>query len=539
MADRTHDSLDDDAGSADGASLRRLALLNEIVRIAMQDLDLGPMLQRITDALARAFSWEFVACVGIDHDRGRFVCHAVTTTLPTTIHAGYTRALGSGVVGQVAVSGEPVLLDDVREARNYVETTPEVLAEVCYPIKHDGRVVALLNLESTRVGAFAGQLPLLEAIAEQVAGAIANARLYETLHRRADQLQMMSEITKAALEAVEISAILDRVAGYVHENFDLAVTSFLLANDDASGFTLAARRGMMPVESGTVSWPASVGIVGRAMRTAQRQLVFDVQRDPDYFLVDPSVVAEYAIPAIFQGKILGVLNVECRDIETLSRDNLLALDMLVDQVAGAIYLAKTNRRLEVTSRALEESNRKLHEANAELQRLSTIDPLTGIANRRRLDEALELEWRRAVRSATPLSLMMIDVDHFKAYNDAYGHQRGDECLARVAAALAGHVNRAGDLLARYGGEEFALVTTADAAGTRRLAGVILHDVAKLVIEHEQAPLTGHVTISIGVATMVPEASVDPSELVTRADRALYAAKKQGRNRVVAFDELAR
>lgn len=513
-----------------GGDATKLSLLSELARIATQDLDLDAMLQRITDALAHALGWELVACVGIDLERDRFVCHALTTSLPTEIHPGYSRAIGSGVVGEVARSGEPALLDDVRGAANYVETTEGVLAEICVPIKHQGRVVALLNAESTRLGAFHGQLPLVEAIAGQVAGAIASARLHETLNRRAEQLQMMSELSRAALDAVEIGAILDRVTAYVHSRFGFAVTSFFLASDDAREFTLASRQGAGPAGPEPLTCPATVGIVGRAMRTRTRQLVLDVTRDADYLQVDEHVVAECAIPALFRGGVLGVLNVESHDAEALSRETLTALEMLVDQVAGAIYLAAANRRLEATSRALEESNRRLHEAVAELERLSTIDPLTGVANRRRLDHVLSLEWRRAARSEAPLSLLMIDIDHFKAYNDRYGHQQGDACLARVANAVASQANRAAELLARYGGEEFALVAATDGAGAASLAAKLREVVESLAIEHEGAD-SGRVTISVGVASMVPTGGCDPSELVARADQALYEAKRRGRNRV--------
>ncbi|MFA6955013.1 MAG: sensor domain-containing diguanylate cyclase [Thermoanaerobaculia bacterium] len=526
----------DEPATGDAA---QFALLNEIVRIAMQDLRLEAMLQRITDALARSFSWQFVACVGTDLDRNRFVCHALTTSLETEINVGYSRPIGSGVVGQVARSGEPIVIDDVRESPIYVETTKDVCSEICVPVKHAGRVVAILNIEDTRQAAFHGKLPLLEAIAAQVGGAIASARLHESLRRRADQVEMISELSRLALQAVEISAILDRVTRFVHERFDLVVTSFLLADETRSSFTLASRQGTAPVESGTTTWPASVGIVGRALRSGERQLVLDVRRDPDYFPIDEAVVAEYVIPAMFQGQLLGVLNLESRAIDTFSRENLLVFDMLVDHVAGAVYLASMNRRLGETSRALEEANRLLQGANDELHRLSTTDPLTGVANRRRLDEQLDAEWRRASRNGAPLTVMMIDVDHFKAFNDRYGHQRGDECLARVARALGSQVHRAGELLARYGGEEFALLTVVDPAAARVLAERLREEVERLAIDHAGAPGVGHVTVSIGVATVVPSQAENHAGLVASADLALYAAKSAGRNLVVFADSQAR
>lgn len=166
---------------------RRLAVLNEVARIATEGTDLSASLSAITALLSETFGWEFVACVSIDHERGRFRCEAVTSRVPTEVRPGYGRPLGSGVVGLVAARGEPILLDDVRTYPDYVETLPGALSELCVPVRHRGEVIAVLNLESTREAAFHDQLPLLENVARQVAGAIhlaqTNDRLLEANRR--------------------------------------------------------------------------------------------------------------------------------------------------------------------------------------------------------------------------------------------------------------------------------------------------------------------------------------------------------------------
>lgn len=355
------------------SSARHSAILHDIARIATEDLELQPMLQRITDTVAQRFGWEFVALVRIEPEGGRFVCEAVSTRLATEVRVGYSRELGSGVVGEVAASGRPILLDDVRECANYVETLPGARSEVCVPVRHRGQVVALLNVESPRLAAFRGQLPLLETVAEQVAGAIANARLH---HR-------LSE-------------------------------------------------------------------------------------------------------------------------------------------AGA---------------ALAESNRRLRAANQELQRLSLQDPLTGIANRRHFDQALEREWRRGVRQRSPLALVLLDIDAFKQFNDSRGHVEGDRCLRAVGALLAGGVQRAGDLAARYGGEEFAvLLAGCDALQAEALAESLRARIEALRIAHPASAVRPWVTASAGVAAVVPATDQGAASLTTMADRALYAAKRAGRNRVVRAGE---
>jgi diguanylate cyclase (GGDEF)-like protein/PAS domain S-box-containing protein len=331
---------------------KRFEVLSEISRIALEDLEYRPMLQRICDTLARAFGWEFVAFISIVPDRGCFVCEALTSTRPTPIHVGYERELGDGVVGQVAATGKPILLDDVSGFPAYVPTLPGVRSELCVPVHHKGCDLAVLNIESTRLAAFHHQLPFLTKVAEQVAGALASARLYEEVRQRAT--------------------------------------------------------------------------------------------------------------------------------------------------------------------------------------LALVDGLTGIANRRQLDAELEREWRRGHRSDTPLSLVLLDIDGFKAFNDRYGHPAGDGCLRQVAAALADVPRRAADLVARYGGEEFAIVLPElDAAGAESIAEAARATVEALAIPHATSPAAPVVTVSAGAATRWPARGGSAMALVAAADRALYLAKRQGRNRVQA------
>jgi diguanylate cyclase (GGDEF)-like protein len=162
------------------------------------------------------------------------------------------------------------------------------------------------------------------------------------------------------------------------------------------------------------------------------------------------------------------------------------------------------------------------------------DGLTGIANRRRFERALDMEWRRARRGQSPLALIMADLDAFKAYNDALGHQAGDDCLRQVAAVLARQAVRPADLVARYGGEEFVVVLPdTDLTSARHLAEQMRAAVERLALEHPAAQTTGRVTLSLGVAALVPFGNASPGELIGRADRALYLAKHAGGNRVVA------
>jgi diguanylate cyclase (GGDEF)-like protein len=173
---------------------------------------------------------------------------------------------------------------------------------------------------------------------------------------------------------------------------------------------------------------------------------------------------------------------------------------------------------------------QLEKLNAELSAISLTDALTGVANRRHFDDMLHKEWNRAMRSASPLCLLMIDIDHFKTFNDQYGHLAGDSCLRDVAQLVQASVLRAGDVVCRYGGEEFAVILPETVAEKAALVATrIMDGLQHLAREHQASPL-GIVTVSIGIASSVPPLGGEPSALVLAADTALYRAKHAGRAR---------
>jgi diguanylate cyclase (GGDEF)-like protein len=174
---------------------------------------------------------------------------------------------------------------------------------------------------------------------------------------------------------------------------------------------------------------------------------------------------------------------------------------------------------------------KLQEAYNAVEALAVTDALTGLANRRRFDQYLASEWRRSMRDHQPLSMLMLDVDKFKAYNDTYGHQRGDSCLKQIAEACMDVVSRPGDLVARFGGEEFVVILpNTESEGAMAVAGEICEALRSRRLPHSgNAP--GIVTISAGCATLVPKFGKHAPDLIEMADQALYSAKNNGRNQV--------
>jgi diguanylate cyclase (GGDEF)-like protein/PAS domain S-box-containing protein len=192
------------------------------------------------------------------------------------------------------------------------------------------------------------------------------------------------------------------------------------------------------------------------------------------------------------------------------------MQQLADQLAIAIQQS--------------ELYRKLQQANRELEQISTTDALTGLANRRRFDHYLRQEWHRLAREAAPITLILADVDHFKLYNDTYGHSAGDTCLARVAQVIQRCARRPGDLAARYGGEEFAIVLPRTVTvGAIQMIERIRQSLTRLQIDHATSPVDSHITLSFGIACVRAQPDDGPLSLINLADQALYKAKARGRN----------
>lgn len=218
-----------------------------------------------------------------------------------------------------------------------------------------------------------------------------------------------------------------------------------------------------------------------------------------------------------------------------ANDYLVKLPDNIELVARIRYHSRSYMTLlqrDAAYRALRVSQQQLLDTNLVLQRLMNSDGLTGLSNRRHFDEYLELEWRRAMRDQAQLSLLMIDVDFFKTYNDSFGHVEGDEALRKVAAAIREASSRPSDLPARYGGEEFALVLPNTSPGGARLVAEKLRlAVEALKIPHIAPAEGASLTISIGLSTMTPVQGTDCRQLIMAADKGLYTAKNNGRNQV--------
>jgi diguanylate cyclase (GGDEF)-like protein len=286
----------------------------------------------------------------------------------------------------------------------------------------------------------------------------------------------------------------------------------------------AAERGLVPLSAFRF-----------AQRSGEPLLVDDASGD-DRFARDPYFAgldhcSLLVVPVLSQGTLRAILFLENRLTRSaFSTERLDAVKLIVGQLAvsidNALLYASLEKKVTDRTEALAETNRRL-------EVLSLTDPLTALANRRRFAEVLDAEWARARRTQRSIGIAMIDIDHFKLYNDHYGHLAGDACLCRVATAISDSVRQATDLVARYGGEEFSVILPeANRAAVLSMAERARAAVVALNEPHERSG-RGIVTVSIGVAAIVPTAAERSQELIGHADAALYEAKRKGRNQVMS------
>jgi diguanylate cyclase (GGDEF)-like protein len=269
----------------------------------------------------------------------------------------------------------------------------------------------------------------------------------------------------------------------------------------------------------------------------------------DVYLEQNTPRSILCLPILNQGKLVALLYLENNiTAGVFTPERLELLKLLCAQAAISLVNARLYTQAQAYAKELKEANtlladyntnlektvaertEELQKANQKLLELATSDGLTHIPNRRLFDQTFQKEWKRHIREQEPLSIILIDIDYFKHYNDYYGHLRGDDCLYRVAQAISQVPKRAADLVARYGGEEFAIIlpNTLE-AGAKEVAEVVRNSVLSLEIPHAQSDVSDFVSLSLGIATVVPNNQYSAEDLLAQADHALYQAKKLGRN----------
>ncbi|HET7931984.1 MAG TPA: sensor domain-containing diguanylate cyclase [Rhodanobacteraceae bacterium] len=340
--------------------------------------------------------------------------------------------------------------------------------------------------------------------------------------RRALLTEILAQVSHAAMQGDSLDTVLKSIVDCVAGRLPVTIASIILLNESRTHFVEEVWSGQISLElPASLPWPVDLGAAGRCVQTGQSQLIADVNADPDYVPGNLAVRSEYLVPIRHRKRLHGVLNLESTRSDFFTPEVCAVFEAIAEQIAGAIHM--TRLVLE-----LEDANRKLRE-------LSLRDGLTGIANRRCFDERLAADWERYLHDGKPLALLMVDVDCFKALNDALGHLQGDECLRELATLCGRSVRGESDLVARYGGEEIVIILPGcNQDNAVRVAEDLRKRVEKLAMPHPDSLAGPCVTVSIGVGVAPAGARLASADVViAAAEDAMYAAKARGRNRVVA------
>lgn len=339
--------------------------------------------------------------------------------------------------------------------------------------------------------------------------------------RHAMLTEILAQVSHEALQGDTLEAVLRAIVDCITRRLPVTIASIILLNEAGTHFVQEVWSGRMDLElPGGMPSPVTLGAAGRCARSGSTQLITDVKADPDYVPGSTEVSSEYLIPIRHRQRLHGVLNLESTCGDFFTQEVCKVFDAIAEQIAGAIHVTRLVRELEL-------ANRKLRE-------ISMIDGLTGIANRRCFDQRLAEVWNRHARTGESLALLMVDVDHFKALNDASGHLHGDECLREIARLCSESVRDDGDLVARYGGEELAVLLP----GCELTHAVVVAEALRIAVRarampHPDSQVAPCVTVSIGVSAVRPDSRRSPDVLISAADAALYDAKANGRDSVMA------
>lgn len=361
-------------------------------------------------------------------------------------------------------------------------------------------------------------------------------RAEEALRQQNERELLMATITQHIRQSLDLGEVLSTTVNEVRQFLQADRVMIVRFNPCTGCLCAAPATGAVTVESVAPNCKPMLGETlekfcfdefyleayqHRAIRPIADVLAADLPQYQIDLLAQFDVRAYLVVPLVQGEDLWGLLMAhQCTPRQWMQLEVEL-LSSLATQLAIAIKQAELYQQLQA--------------ANLKLERLATLDELTQLANRRRFDQYLEMEWRRQTREQTPLSLILCDIDSFKSYNDTYGHPGGDECLRQVARAIGNAVDRPADLVARYGGEEFAVILPNTAIqGAVLVAEHIQLKIAALQLPHAGSQVSQYVTVSLGVASIVPASELVASILISAADQALYQAKRLGRDRIQVY-----
>jgi diguanylate cyclase (GGDEF)-like protein len=486
----------------------QLQLLAEVGRLVTDSLDEKEILERTLEAIVKQYGYAEVA-ISLLVAENMLEVAAISGTQDFGYRPGYQQDMESGIIGHVAKTRSAYLARDVSQDPYYFSSAVREGSAIGVPMLDKEHLLGVIYVESAEMNELNDDdLQTLQTLANQVATSVQKTRLYARTQEHLHVMTILQSISHTVSSSLELDRILNNVLQLLKDSFGYTYASIYLFDGDV--LHMGAQLGY-PEDRLIPEISISEGVIGRAARIQETQFIRDVSLDSDFLRASYDVRSEIAVPLLKEDNVLGVLNVESgHDLLTENDVNML------NALAGSVAIAIDNARL-----------------HAEVKRMAMTDAISGLANRRAFDEILEAELTRASRYHHTLSLIILDLDSFKEYNDKWGHPAGDVRLREVANLLRLNV-RDPDVAARYGGEEFAIILPdTSKAGAIKLAERLRYSAEESAphLNGESNPVPGY-TISLGVATY-PEDATSIEDLLLMADNAELMAKRLGKNRVYA------
>ena len=422
------------------------------------------------------------------------------------------KSLPGSIVNHIINTSDYLCLENPSKVGNFTRDSylksHQPSSIICYPLINQGVLVGIVYLEnhsSTNTCSLSSRLEVLQLLSGQAAIALTNAKLYH-------QIKENKELLKQFLEAMPIGvAVIEKNGQPYYTNqkaqqiLGKGVLSDLKINEISSNNNIykTGTNKIYPNDQ----LPILRALTGEICSNDQIEIHHDNKIIP---------LESWGIPIYDK---LGQVQFA-----------MTAFYDITQHLQAQKVLKKYNEHLE---KEVKKRTTELEKANKQLHLLVNLDSLTQIPNRRRFDEYLKLEWQRHQRQKENISLLLIDIDYFKPYNDYYGHQQGDDCLTQVAQTIVSTIKRPTDLAARYGGEEFVIILPhTPSKGALTVAKSVQKAIFDLKIPHHKSLISEYVTLSIGVATVTPSPKYSPEDLIEVADECLYRAKEKGRNRIM-------
>jgi diguanylate cyclase (GGDEF)-like protein len=488
---------------------KQLSLLEEVGRQIADSLDENEILQRTVEIIVHHFRYAEVAISLLIEDSLLEVA-AINGTRDFGYRPGYQQKMGQGIIGYVGEKGEPYVANDVSQDPYYLSTARRKGSALAVPMFNKEELLGIIYVETASRNDFkSDDVQTLQTLANQVATAIQKARLYARAQEHIQGMTILQSVSSTVTSSLELGEILHNIVEILKVSYGYSYLSIYLLDGDI--LRLGAELGY-PNDRLLDEISINAGVIGRCVRNKQTQFVLNVNDDPDFLRAAYEVKSEICVPLLKYDRLLGVLNVESKEDRPLTEDDMNLLETLAGPLAVAI------------------DNARLH---AEVKAMALTDSMSGLSNRRAFDEMLHTELTRAQRYNHPVSLIIMDLDSFKQFNDLYGHPAGDIRLKEIAEMLKENV-REPDIAARYGGEEFAVILP----NTNKRGAVKLAERLRKSAEGK-APktfLTGDAisgyTLSLGVAAFPDDAATE-QDLLLAADNAELNAKRLGKNKVCA------